>query len=71
MEAPIQRPSNVAGMLLAGRYQYVDFPGALPQLVDVTYIHGEPVCRFLDAEPEDQELELDPRDMAGRFMPLA
>jgi hypothetical protein len=68
MRAPITRPSNVAGMLLAGAYVYMDFPGAEPQAVDVTYVDGCPVCRFRDAEPGDEGLELDPRDMAGRFL---
>lgn len=70
MDHQPRRSSNVHENLRAGRYQYVDFPGALPQLVEVTYIEGVPVARFLDAEPEDRDLELDPRDMAGEFQPV-
>jgi hypothetical protein len=71
MDARLTRASRVAGMLLAGAYLYVDFPGADPQAVDVTYVEGFPVCRFRDAEPGDEGLELDPRDMAGEFLRAA
>lgn len=53
--------------MLAGAYRYIDFPGAEPQLVDVTYIEGAPIARFLDMELGDEGLELDARDMAGSF----
>jgi hypothetical protein len=46
MRAPITRPSNVAGMLLAGRYWYTDAPGMEPVEVDVTHEHGKAVVRF-------------------------
>jgi hypothetical protein len=70
MDVPITRSSNVASTLRAGTYLYVDFPGAPPQVVDVTYIEGMPVAAFRDMEPGDEGLELDPRDMAGTFARL-
>lgn len=71
VDAPVTRSSNVAGNLRAGTYCYVDFPGAQPQVVDVTYIEGLPVATFRDMEPGDAGLELDQRDMAGQFTRIA
>lgn len=51
----------------AGRYRYIDFPGAEPQPVDVTYEDGHAVVRFLDADQEDQQEQLLATDMAGTF----
>jgi hypothetical protein len=68
MDAPITRPSNVCDMLLAGSYLYVDFPGASPVTVSVSYVDGVPVCTVLDGELEDRGLELDAREMTGRFV---
>lgn len=53
--------------MLAGTYRYIDFPGAEPQLVDVTYEDGHAVVRFVDLDPEDQQEQLLASDMAGTF----
>jgi hypothetical protein len=68
-DAPLTRSTGVHQHIRAGQYLYEDFPGAAPQRVDVTYIDGHPVARFVDVEPGDEGLELDPRDMAGEFTP--
>lgn len=57
--------------LPAGAYLYFDaFEGAPAQRVEVTHTEGEVLARFLEAEPEDGEVVLPVRDMAGRFEPL-
>lgn len=67
MERPSDRPSNVAGMLLAGRYRYVDFPGAPPVEVDVTWELGECIVRF-PPTADDEGAELLASDVAGEFI---
>lgn len=64
-ESPLIRFTGMLG----GVYRYVDFPGAEPQLVDVTYEEGYAVARFRDMEPEDAEVTLLVSDMAGEFLP--
>lgn len=68
MRSPITRPSNVAGMLLAGRYLFcatADDPG---QAVRVDYEDGLPLATVLDGE--DAGEVLDARDMRGEFRRL-
>lgn len=67
MEAPLTRPSNVAGMIRPGENTYVDQAGDEPQRVHVGYDEGIPWVTFLDVEGEDVGVMVDGRLLAGSF----
>jgi hypothetical protein len=70
---PKERPAGEQPLIpfagcVAGEYLYRDaFEGAPAQRVRLDYELGDCIVTFLDAEPEDGEVRLMKRDMAGDF----